>query len=230
MGEGQLSSEIRMEQMWARLWGRRAGGSKRGEAPGGRFSAGEGTSSTGGGWKKINERMKNFLNKIKGEKPLVSASDIHDNINYSIDSGIGSESSSICLDQCEEITENKYDNHGCDSIVIGHKNPMKLLPSIQRPLIQPSVVSSHRSLILCPSQPPVSIIKPLAQGKGGIKKSISFCEHTSSRRVRVPLKRRGSIRVTHNNQIAQRGNVSVQVQTLNEETVRNVLHFLPGVS
>ena len=101
--------------MWARLWSRMTGGSMIGSR-----------DLTGGGidWRGVKKKMKNFLNKINGDSLSVRHPDRTDHINYSIDSGIESESSSLCLDHGEKDTMRKDENYGHDIIDKDDKNSM----------------------------------------------------------------------------------------------------------
>ena len=160
--------------MWARLWSRMIGGSR---------------DSTGGGmgWRELKIKMKNILNKINGDNQSVRVSDNNDHSNYSIDSGIGSESISSWLDHSEEDKKNKDENDGHGIMNTNDKNSIKSSTSTSGSFL-PSYPSKDILYPVSPQATPASIIKSKDPGRVRIKKSISFCEHNSLQSIQKPVR------------------------------------------
>ena len=164
---------IAMEHMWARLL------CKRGQVI--QCQVGDfvlGVKS----WKNLHESIKNVWKKLNKKSAEDGITVDDDNLNSSIDSGIGSELSSIQFEHCEQATDSDISQYGEDDHIA--------LPSISRlHHFQPSLFSSSQSLYTSPtSLAPVSIIKSQTCQRVKIKKSISFCETSNSQPKRRPVR------------------------------------------
>jgi hypothetical protein len=165
-----------MEQMWARLWGKREQVSECQVGGGGDVVLG------GGSWKTFHEKVRNVWKKMHKKTSEDGITVIDDNLNSSIDSGLGSESHSIKFDHCEQAIDSEISRDDEDDNMA--------LPSIYKlHHFQPSLVSSSQSLFTSPTpSAPVSIIKSQRPQGVKIKKSISFCETSNSQTKRRPVR------------------------------------------
>ena len=162
--------------MWARLWSRMAGGSMRGS----------GDFRGGMDWRGIKNKMKNILNKINGDSQSARDPNKNDYINYSIDSGIESESSSLCLEQGVKDTISKDENYGHDIMDKDDKNSINLSTYTHK--FSQDDPSKDNCCPVSPQATPASIIKSQDPGRVRIKKSISFCEHKSTQNIQKQVR------------------------------------------
>ena len=171
-----------MGHMWVRLWGLWGTvGEGRGRGEEENIGSSGHRGERGDSLKSINEKIKNLWKKLNRKSTADVIGNNVDDKDPNIDSGLGSESSSICLDQCEEAADSEI-KKGQDERHLSLSSMSKLHN------FKPSLIASSQSLFITPNTPLVSIIKPQSSPRVKIKKSISFCEHSSSQPKRRPVR------------------------------------------